>query len=301
MKRVNAPVTGLLILSGMLGSCGGSSSSVGTSDSTALNRKTDTGNVQLTKVWETDTSLRTPESVLWDSAKEMYYVSNIDGDAGERDNNGFISELNKDGKVTRLHWIDGMDAPKGLGLYKDKLYIADIDSLVIADVNTSKISKLFVPGSVFLNDVAVDNSNGNIYISDTRQGKIFLYNNGKITEYLSSPEVKNANGLLVWKDKLWIDAADGIYNYDFNEKKFTLHCPSVKGGDGLVAIDDSDLMASRWAGEIYYVYADGSSKKLLDTKEANSYTADIYYSKESNQLLVPTFKGNRVVAYTLQR
>src|SRR5690606_14157533 len=115
--------------------------------------------------------------------------------------------------------------------------------------------------------------NGEVYISDTRKGKVFLYKDGKVAEFLSAPEVKDANGLLVWNGKLWIDAADGIYNYDFDTKKFTLYCDAVKGGDGLTAVNDSDLMARQWVGEVYYVHSDGKAVKLLDTIDAGSNTA----------------------------
>ena len=38
-------------------------------------------------------SLQTPESVLWDAAQDVYFVSNINGNPNVNDNNGFISRL----------------------------------------------------------------------------------------------------------------------------------------------------------------------------------------------------------------
>lgn len=297
-KSVWFTAMSVFTLATLLAACGGSSSSSSESsgDSSVVAQ---TNDLKLVKLWETDTSVRAPESVLWDAGKKIFYVSNINGDGTAKDDNGFISQLSPGGKIINLHWVNGLDAPKGMGMYNDELYVADIDSLVIIDIKAARIkSKIFVPGSVFLNDVAVDGK-GNVYISDTRKGKVFLYKNGKVSEYLSSSEVKGANGLLVWKDKLWIAAADGIYNYDFSTKVFTLFCEEVKGGDGLTAVNDNDLIASRWIGEVYYVHADGSAEKILDTKAEHSNTADLYFLKDSNLLVIPTFNGNRVVGYKL--
>jgi sugar lactone lactonase YvrE len=72
----------------------------------------------------------------------------------------------------------------------------------------------------------------------------------------------------------------------------------VTGGDGLVIIDDSTYIASRWQGEIYLV-KNGTEHLLLDTKGEESNTADIDYIPEENLVLVPTFLKNKVVAYKL--
>lgn len=300
-KTTDLYVMAALSLCFFAAGCGGASSPASSSEDSAGAETTSVSGVKLIKVWETDTSLRTPESVLWDPAQKIYFVSNIDGGAADRDNNGFLSTMDPEGKILDLHWVGGMDAPKGMGLYDGELYAADLDSLVIIDVKTAKIkTKIFIPGSVFLNDVAVD-GNGNVFISDTREGKVFSYKDGKVAEFLSASEVKGANGLLVWNGKLWIDAAEGIYGYDFDTRALTSYCDSVKGGDGLTPVNDSDLIASKWIGEVYYVHPDGSADKILDTRDAGSNTADIHYSREKNQLLIPTFKGNRVAAYELQK
>src|SRR5690606_12741434 len=84
----------------------------------------------LDKVWQTTCDLKTPESVLYDQEKDVIYVANIDGDPSEKDGNGFISILNSDGIVKNLQWIKNLDAPEGLAIFKNKLYVADIDKLV---------------------------------------------------------------------------------------------------------------------------------------------------------------------------
>lgn len=54
---------------------------------------------QLTQVWETDTLLRTPESVLYDAKARLLNVSNIDGVPNEKDRKGSIAKVGFAGKI----------------------------------------------------------------------------------------------------------------------------------------------------------------------------------------------------------
>ena len=57
-------------------------------------------------VWESDTLLRTPESVLIDRERNVLYVSNVNLNPWEKDGNGFISKMDMDGKITSLKLPD---------------------------------------------------------------------------------------------------------------------------------------------------------------------------------------------------
>lgn len=313
-KYTFVPFLGILLFSGnILLSCNGSSSPSSDEDTAVAekdaalstrqngNDTMSTTGFKLEKQWETDPSngLQAPESALWDAQQKLFYVSNINGDGTAKDGNGYISQVDANGKIVKLHWADGLDGPKGLGMYKGTLYAADIDQLAIIDMASGTVKqKVKVPGAVFLNDIVTDDK-GNVYMSDTRQGKIYRYADGKVDVYVDQPETKGVNGLMIWKRKLWILAADGIYNYDAVNKKLTLFSDGVKGGDGLANIDEDNLIASRWAGEVFYVYANGKAVKLLDTKDANKNTADICYVPGMQLLAVPTFGGNTLAGYKL--
>ena len=91
------------------------------------------------KQWQTKKELRVPESVLYDESKNILYVSNINGKSTEKNGRGFISKVSLDGKIEVLKWATGLHAPKGSAIYKNKLYISDIDHLIEIDINTGKI------------------------------------------------------------------------------------------------------------------------------------------------------------------
>lgn len=290
----------LLFAGNVMISCNGSSSTSSSSEDSSKTAKENNGSstVTLEKQWETDTAnaLLAPESALWDAQQKVFYVSDINSGGSDNEENGFISQVNANGEIVNLHWAEGLNDPKGLGMYQGILYAADVDELVIIDIANGKIKqKVSVPGATFLNDVATDDE-GNVYISDTRQGKVYRYANGEISVYLDQSEMKGVNGLLIWQGKLWLLTGSGIYNYDQSNKKLTLFSDGVKGGDGLSAVNDNDLIASRWAGEVYYVHANGKAVKLLDTKDSKN-TADICYVPELQLLAIPTFGGNTLAGY----
>src|SRR6476619_4289162 len=114
---------------------------------------------KLTKLWETDSLLKVPESVLFDAGGKVLYVSNIDGtDPWAMDGKGSIGKVGLDGKIIATDWVSGLNSPKGIGIYKGKLYVADISSIVVIDIKKGAIDKTIpVRGAEGLNDVSVGN------------------------------------------------------------------------------------------------------------------------------------------------
>jgi len=74
---------------------------------------------KLTKVWESEAALKTPESVRFDAKRKVLYVSNIDGEPWAADGKGSIAKVGLDGKVIAAEWVTGLDCPKGLALSDD--------------------------------------------------------------------------------------------------------------------------------------------------------------------------------------
>lgn len=255
----------------------------------------------LTLKWSTDSLLRVPESVLYDAGRNVLYVANIDGAPDGKDGEGFISQVATDGKIKNLKWVTGLDAPKGLGMYKNNLYVADLTRVVVIDIPTGKISKTIeAPGAVFLNDITVD-SKGIVYVSDTRGGKIYRITNGAIEVYLEQEDLMGVNGLLVIKDGLYVlnFAAGSSYKLTA-DKKLTKIGETAQGADGVVAVGNGDYIVSNWHGAIYYVKATGEATKILDTTEAKIGAADIDYNQKTKMLYVPTFFKNTIMAYELK-
>lgn len=251
----------------------------------------------LTKVWETDTVLTTAESTLYDGDNDIIYVSNINGNHSEKDGNGFISKMNADGSIVQLQWVAGLNAPKGMAMLNDKLYVTDIDELVEINIADSSIANRYpVEGATFLNDAATDGEK--VYISDSGTGKVHILEDGKMN--MVTEGMEGINGL-AFNDAgdLFILDGSGLKKYGTEGDSTEILNDVVTGGDGLVIIDENTYIASRWKGEIYLV-KDGKEHLILDTKAEESNTADIDYIAEKNLVLVPTFMKNKVVAYKLE-
>lgn len=256
----------------------------------------------LTKVWETDTLLTTCESVFYDTSNDVLYVANIGGVPPDaQDNDGFISKLSTSGEIQELKWVEGIDAPKGMGKVGSTLYVTNIDELVAIDILSGSITdRIPVNGSVFLNDITVS-KDGTIYISDNRGNKIYTYKDGLISTWIADDTFGGPNGLLSQGNKMMV-AAFGSGNFmsiDIASKAIEIKSEGLKGGDGLVPVGN-DYLISSWHGEVYFVKSDGTKSKLIDTKAEKLNAADVEFIAEKNLLLVPTFFGNTVAAYELK-
>ena len=133
------------------------------------------GEHKVSKVWESDATLKTPESVYFDAKRKVLYVSNIDGEPWAADGKGSIGKVGLDGKVIATEWVTGLDCPKGMALSDDgkSLYVGDCGGLVVIDVGAGKISKKIAVEGGLLNDVV--NDKGTIYASDTNGKKVYVF------------------------------------------------------------------------------------------------------------------------------
>jgi len=77
----------------------------------------------LQKLWETDTIVAIPESVLHDFKKKTLYISLIDGGPWAADGKGGIAKLGPNGKSYDPTWITGLHAPKGMAIVGKNLYV----------------------------------------------------------------------------------------------------------------------------------------------------------------------------------
>jgi hypothetical protein len=252
-------------------------------------------NPQLKKLWETDSTLRVPESVLYYAGENVLFVSNIDGKPEQKDLKGSISKVGTDGKIIDLDWATNLSAPKGMGIFEGNLFVADIAEVVVLDLKTGKVvRRIPVKDAVFLNDVTIDKA-GTVYVSDSRAGKVYSISNDEVSLYMDKKN--GVNGLLAVDDHLYMTVRDTVYKADKNKKLVTITTGIDGSSDGIVMVDDSSFLVSCWNGVIYYVGSDGSKKILIDTRAEKLKSADIGFNPRDKTLFVPTFYKNTVAAY----
>jgi hypothetical protein len=251
---------------------------------------------KLIKIWETDTLLKVPESVLYDDANQVLYESNIDGtDPWGKDGKGSIGKISMTGKIIAVDWVAGLDAPKGMGLYKGKLYVADITHIVVIDIKKGVIEKTIpVDGAQGLNDVSVGND-GVIWVSDSKLKKIYKVENEKSSLFLDN--LKGPNGVLMRGKDFYILDAGGAYKVNADKSLTMIGDGMDPSTDGIENVSGNDLLVSCWVGTVWYVHADGAKELLLDTRDQKKNTADIGFDPKTKTVFVPTFWKNSVAAY----
>jgi hypothetical protein len=254
----------------------------------------------LIKVWETDSILKVPESVLYSPEHMVLFVSNIDGaKPWEKDGKGSIGKLDLDGKIIAVDWIAGLNAPKGMGLFKNKLYVADITEIVVIDIANAKIiQKIPIANAQRLNDIAIDKK-GTIYVSDSKTQKIHQIKKGVATVLLDS--LNYPNGLYISNNGFYFLDDGSLCRMDKN-KKTTLISKGMEGGtDGIEKVGNEAFLVSCWEGAIWFVDTKGNKELLLDSRNQKINSADIGYDPKNKIVFVPTFWKNKVVAYQLQK
>jgi hypothetical protein len=252
---------------------------------------------QLIKLWQTDAILKTPESVLYNEKGKFLFVSNIDGQPWEKDGHGSIGKVGLDGKIIKVEWVKGLNAPKGMGLYNDRLYVADVDNVVVIDAAKEYIiRRIPVKNATGLNDISVDKK-GIVYVTDSKSGEIYAIQNDIVNVFIEG--LKGLNGVLAVGKDVYALASGTLYKISADKKTVVVAAGMEPATDGVEQVSENEFIVSVWDGIIYYVKGN-TVQQMMDTRGQQSNTADIGYDNKNRIVYVPTFFKNGVVAYQLK-
>ena len=263
---------------------------------------------ELEKLWEV-AGLEAPESVV--QYKDYFLVSNVSGQPAEKNGLGFISKINGNGEVLELKWINGFHAPKGLGIYNDNLYVADIDQVVVVNLESESIVKRYeVEAATFLNDIEIS-ADGTVYISDTFGGNaIYQIKDDELSLLLHNEELDYPNGLKLNGKTLHVATWGVVTNsetfeteipgsllaVDLEDKSISKVSQPTGNLDGLINFNDK-MIASDWiAGKLISIDRTGQTYDLIDL---NAGSADIEYIEDKKVLLVPQMLDGKLLAYRI--
>ncbi|WP_304137867.1 hypothetical protein [Mesonia mobilis] len=257
--------------------------------------------IQLEKIWETDTLLTTAESVLYDKTRDRILVSNGNQGGWKMDGDGFIAEIDFDGNIKTLKLIAGLSSPKGMALIADTLYVADSKEIAKIDLNTKKIIKRYALEDIEdpqFNDIVKKDET--LYISACNAKSIYKIENDSL-QLAYKGSLSRPNGLLFRNDSLFVmnSKSQDLKVISKNEQLTTL-TKDIGAGDGITKLNEEELIVSDWNGQLFYIDQKFNKKLLFDTQKEGFNSADIQYFEDKNLLLVPTFSGNTVAAYRVR-
>jgi sugar lactone lactonase YvrE len=265
--------------------------------------------------------MKTPESVRYDPELDVFYVSNINGNPSQHDGNGFIAIVRADstGAAAKMLVEGGkngatLDAPKGMAISGDTLWVADINHVRGFNRKTgAKLADIDLSGqkAQFLNDVAVG-GDGAVYVTDTGiffdakggmthpgADKIFRISGGKGTA-IQADSLNAPNGI-AWdaaNQRFVLGGFNGkaVQTWKNGDKMPATLAMGPGGYDGVEVLSDGRILASSWTDSTVNVIQNGALTKLVTGVNA---PADIGVDTKRNVLAIPMFNDNKVAFYKI--
>ena len=256
------------------------------------------------------TGFTQPEAVRYDPAQDVYFVGNWgSGDAGAKDNNGYISRVNPDGVIDQLRFIAGgtggavLHAPRGMTIVGDTLWVVDADAvrgfnrrtgapIATVDFSAHKLG--------FLNDIAAG-SDG-LYITDTGTDRIYRISAGKISVAVESSTLGGPNGI-TWDATgqrfIVVPYGGAPVIRAWNPGSTTLTDVGKSTGskyDGVEVLSGNRVLVASQTDSSLHLFSNGSGRVIIRTGGA---PADIAVDTKRNRVAVPFVDRNLVEIWAL--
>lgn len=265
--------------------------------------------------------LHQPEAVRYDPEQDVFFISNMVGFGSVKDANGYIVEVKAGdlsiGKVFAENGKAGviLDAPKGMTISGDTLWVCDIDVMRAINRKTGVyIGTLDLKpfGALLLNDVTMG-GDGAMYITDTGilmtskgvvykgADKIFRVSNGNVSVIAQGAGLMRPNGIT------WDKQANRlvVVTFDpFHSQMYTI-APNGerrllgKGNgkfDGVEPLGGGRFMVASWNDSSVRLLGNGENRRIANNV---LQPADIGYDTKRNRLAIPVGPLNQMQLWQL--
>ncbi len=264
-----------------------------------------------------------PEAVLYDADQDVYFISNILGFGSVKDGMGYIARVSaadlRQIEIFIQSGRDGvvLDAPKGMALQGDTLWVADIYVLRGFDRRTGiplAAVDLRAYDVMLLNDLTVG-PDGSVYATDsgivmTPQGVVYTGGDKilavgpdrTVSVVARGPALGHPNGI-AWDPagQRWIVASfgrsqGGVYALRLDDLTQTELLPGRGRFDGIVVLEDGRILATSWNDSSVHVIRNGDGERIIRNL---SQPAALGVDTRRNRLAIPLVMYNQVEFWEL--
>lgn len=232
-----------------------------------------------------------PESVTYDPVGKAYYVSNT--------SSSNIVKRTQDGTTSIFVNVGG--SIHGITYYNGKVYVANGTRVRGYDLsNANEIMNVQITGATFVNDVAIDSTNGMLYASDFSARRIYKVNTNNSTFWTwVGTTAKQPNGLYVDKPRnrllacTW-GASAPVYGIPLNDSNNvqTLITTPYSNCDGISLDRNNHVYISTWGIQSVVRYDINFSLPAFVVTSGLSNPADIYVNRWTDTLAIPNAGNN---------
>lgn len=263
-----------------------------------------------------------PEAVRYDPEQDVYFVSNMVGAGSDRDGNGYIARIPAGTLEPVTIFARGghggvvLDAPKGMAIQGDTLWVADIDVIrgfhrrTGAPVGTIDLRP---GGATLLNDIAVG-PGGTMRVTDTgiamtRKGvlyrgldKIFAIAPGRAVSVVArGKELKLPNGI-TWdpEGRRWLVVSFDPFQSEVYAMSPTGTRTTLARGtgrfDGIERLGDGRLLVTSWSDSSVHVIHGSTDEKAI---RGLWQPADLGVDTRRQRVAIPLVLQGRVEIWAL--
>lgn len=264
-----------------------------------------------------------PETVLYDPDQDVFFVSSMIGYGSVKDGAGYISRVHASDLERIETWAQSgrngvtLDAPKGMALHGDTLWVTDIHVLRAFDRRTGAplaTVDLRPHGAMLLNDVAVG-PRGRLYATDSGllmspagviyrgAGKIFVVGADRAVSLLEDSGPSHHPNGIVWdrQGERWVVVTfdrfvSEAYSLDARGSSRTVLARGEGRFDGVDVLPDGRLLVTSWNDSSLLVIQGGERRRVI---AGLSQPADFGIDTRRGRVAIPLVMINRVEVWEL--
>jgi sugar lactone lactonase YvrE len=256
-----------------------------------------------------------PEAVKYDPDQDVWFVTSFgEGDPSPlgKDNNGSISRYTGDGTPDSVGFIAGgrngavLNAPKGMAISGDTLWVADIDAVRGFNRRTgAPLATVNIKGAKFLNDIALGPDGADPKTGLGHPGPDRIYRIGadrKPAVALEDTSLAAPNGIA------WDSAGRSFVIVPFMGPQLVRWSPgdsavhplaTGKGQqDGVEPTGDGRLLVTSWADSSLNIVESGQYTRLAGGFPS---PADLAWNPKTRRAAIPLLMAGRVEIWELPK